>query len=60
MESILLPIYYSSANLKKSATGSLPDDKTKIRGVIIELSLKHLAKSNVGTIINYFPIISAI
>jgi len=60
MESILLPIYCSSANLIKSATGSLPADKTKIRGVMIELSLKHLGKSNVGTIMNYFPIISEI
>jgi hypothetical protein len=32
-------MFISLANLSKSATGSEPADKTKIKGVVIELSL---------------------
>jgi hypothetical protein len=55
-----LDIYISSANLRKSDIGSEPADNTNIRGVIIVASLKHLANSNVGAIINSYPSYSAI
>ena len=53
-------IVISSANFKKSAIGSEPVDRTKIKGVIIEESLQHLANSNVGTTMYYPPMISVI
>ena len=52
IESHLLLIFYSSANFKKSATGSLPADNTKINGVTTVESLKHFSKSNVGGTVN--------
>ena len=45
----------TSANLMKSATGSEPEDSTKIIGVKIVESLKHFARSNVGEIMYSFP-----
>lgn len=47
--------YISFANLRKSVTGSEPGDKRKIKGVIPVESLKHLVKSKVGGMMNYFP-----
>ena len=39
---------YSSANLRKSVTGSDPEDKIISNGVIWFESLKHLPNSNDG------------
>jgi hypothetical protein len=47
--------FFTSANLIKSATGSDPEDNTKINGVKIVESLKHFPRSNVGDIIYSFP-----
>jgi len=55
-----LDILFSSANLVKSETGSEPGDSTKIKGVTSVESLKHLDKSNVGTMMNSSPIITLI
>lgn len=49
---------FSSANFLKSATGSEPADKTKIKGVMVDESSKHLAKSKGGAITNYLPNLS--
>jgi hypothetical protein len=44
---------YSSANFKKSVTGSLPDERMISNGVIWLESLKHFASSNDGASIYY-------
>lgn len=49
-------MFISSANLMKSATGSDPGESTKIRGVVIDESLKDLARLKVGGSMNYLPI----
>lgn len=56
----LFPICDSSANLRKSATGSEPALSTNISGVIIELSLKQFLSSKIGDIMNFYPRISEI
>jgi hypothetical protein len=47
---------YSSAKRIKSATGSEPVDRTKIKAVALEESLKHFYRSNPGAIINFLPV----
>lgn len=49
-------MFISSANLKKSATGSEPGDKTKINGVVPDASLNDLAMLKVGGSMNLLPI----
>lgn len=53
MESHLFDISNDSANFTKSDLGSDPADKTKIRGVSTEESLKHFSKLKTGGMINY-------
>jgi len=53
-------MFISSANLRKSATGSEPADSTKISGIVIEESLKLLARLNVGGSMNTRPSFSTI
>ena len=50
----------SSANLMKSPLGSVPVERTKIRGVETEESRNPLAISNTGGIMNYSPMHSQI
>jgi hypothetical protein len=60
MYSVLLVISSSSANFLKSATGSEPVLRTKIRGVTEDESLKQALILKVGGSINSFPIFSII
>jgi len=60
IDSSFLDMFISSANLRKSATGSEPALSTKIKGTVIEESLKLLAKLNVGGSIKTFPSFSTI
>lgn len=55
IESNFLDIFISSANLKKSATGSDPADNTNIKGVVTEESLKLFGKLNVGGSMKCLP-----
>lgn len=56
--SYFLDIFISSANRLKSATGSDPGERTKIKGVVAEESLYDFATLKVGGIIYYSPIFS--
>jgi len=60
IDSNFLLILISSANLRKSATGSEPADKIKINGVVTEESLNDFCKLNVGGIMNSLPSFSTI
>ena len=53
-------MFISSANLKKSATGSEPVLSTKMRGTVTEESLKLFAKLKVGGSMNSLPSFSTI
>ena len=50
-------MFISSANLKKSATGSDPGDRTNISGVVPDASLNDFAILKVGGSINLLPIL---
>jgi hypothetical protein len=58
IDSVFFYIYL--ANFKKSVTGSEPGESKNMSGVKHVESLKHLAKSNTGGMINYFPNFSVI
>lgn len=54
--SYFFDIFISSANLKKSATGSEPGERTKINGVVPDASLNDFAMLKVGGSMNLLPI----
>merc|ERR1719210_602961 len=58
MDSKRLAIPSLSANLMTSATGSVPGDKMKMRGVVFTESPKDFAMSKVGGSTNFVPILS--
>jgi hypothetical protein len=58
--SSFLVMFISSANLMKSAIGSEPAESTKIRGIVIEESLKLFDKLKVGGSMKGLPIFSMI
>lgn len=51
-------MFISSANLIKSATGSDPGLRTKIKGIVTDESLKLFGKLKVGGSMNSLPIYS--
>ena len=54
---IFFDMFISSANLRKSETGSEPGERTKINWVVPDASLNDFAILNVGGSMNFWPIL---